>query len=209
MKTKPGRFPWVPSHCSKLSLLTVLTREGWITSQPIWSWIRQGRAAGFIEAGWGVDCIWSHGTEMQQKVSIKHDHYFWWLWQIIILWINTVNSEWVKIVCHYVNPMMHRKQVSTPSYESDTNDRPFSVWVLTILTSEACHHSGPHTPSPAFILTPIQITEWPWVSSPLSLSPDVSSHRLLIILSPHALISQLGTGWTILPCQPSALYSWL
>ena len=89
---------------------------------------------------------------------------------------------------------MHRKQVSTPSYESDTNDRPFSVWVLTILTSEACHHLGPHKPSPAFILTPIQITEWPWVSSPLSLSPDVSSHRLLISLSPHALISRLGSG---------------
>ena len=70
--------------------------------------------------------------------------------------------------------MMHRKQVSTESMR------------VTLMIAPLCLGSdnfdkwgmSPLAPAPASIFTPIQITEWPWVSSPLS--PDVSSHGLTI-----------------------------
>ena len=92
--------------------------------------------------------------------------------------------------------MMHRKQVSTQSHMSDTNDCLFSDWVLTILTSELV------TPQHSSSLdTDHQIMMTMGFLSPLSLTQSVQSsprHHQLPTLSD--IIRTLI--WTILPCQP-------
>ena len=99
--------------------------------------------------------------------------------------------------------MMHRKQVSTRSYESDTNDRPFSVWVLTILTSEACHHSAelraPHTQSSIHPHTDTDHGVTRGSLSPLTRCVQSSPPH-----QPQPTRSDItALIWTILPCQPS------
>ena len=155
--------------------------------------------------GWLYLISWHrNATESFRTATNKHDHNFWCLWQIMIL---RVYNEWVKIVCHYLNPMMHRKQVSTRSYESDTNDRPFSVWVLTILTSEACHHSAelraPHTQTSIHPHTDTDHGVTRGSLSPLTRCVQSSPPH-----QPQPTRSDIAALiWTILPCQP--LKSWL